>query len=115
MGNLGWPEILIILVIVVVLFGSKRLPDLARSVGRSMRIFKSEVKEMTNEEAGFPTQSAQTPELPQGQPQPVQPQQFYQQPATQQPAQPQQMYQQPAQPQQGYHAGNYNPPANPAN
>lgn len=38
-------EWLIILAIVLVLFGGKKLPDLARSVGRSMRIFRSEVKD----------------------------------------------------------------------
>ena len=43
-------HILILLIIVLVLFGAKRLPDSARSLGRSMRIFKSEMKEMTAEE-----------------------------------------------------------------
>jgi len=32
------------------LFGAKRLPDSARSLGRSMRIFKSEMKEMKNDD-----------------------------------------------------------------
>jgi sec-independent protein translocase protein TatA len=41
----GW-HIIILLVLLVVLFGFKRLPDAARSIGRSMRIFKSEVQEM---------------------------------------------------------------------
>jgi sec-independent protein translocase protein TatA len=36
----------ILAVIVVLLFGAKRLPDAARSVGSSMRIFKSEVREL---------------------------------------------------------------------
>lgn len=44
--NLGPREIVILLVVVLVLFGAKRLPDSARSLGRSMRIFKSEMKEM---------------------------------------------------------------------
>jgi sec-independent protein translocase protein TatA len=44
--QLGAPEIMIILVVLVLLFGAKRLPDAARSLGRSMRIFKTEVKEM---------------------------------------------------------------------
>ena len=39
-------HILILLLVVLVLFGAKRLPDSARSLGRSMRIFKSEMKEM---------------------------------------------------------------------
>jgi sec-independent protein translocase protein TatA len=34
---------------VVVLFGAKRLPDAARSLGKSLRIFKSEVRELQNE------------------------------------------------------------------
>ena len=44
------PWVLVILaVLILALFGSKRLPDAARGVGRSMRIFKSEVKEMKND------------------------------------------------------------------
>lgn len=48
--QLGAPEIIMILVVLVLLFGAKRLPDAARSLGRSMRIFKSEVKEMRTDE-----------------------------------------------------------------
>ena len=40
---------LIVVLALVLLFGWKRLPDMARSVGRSMRIFKSEVNEMKND------------------------------------------------------------------
>ena len=39
----------IIAVLVIVLFGAKRLPDAARSLGKSLRIFKSEVRELQNE------------------------------------------------------------------
>lgn len=39
-------HILLLLIVVVVLFGAKRLPDSARSLGKSMRIFKGEMKEM---------------------------------------------------------------------
>jgi sec-independent protein translocase protein TatA len=39
----GW-HIVLILAVVVVLFGSRKLPDAARSVGQSLRIFKSEMK-----------------------------------------------------------------------
>jgi sec-independent protein translocase protein TatA len=59
--NLGAPEIILILVVLVLLFGAKRLPDAARSLGRSMRIFKSEVKEMGKDDDENPTQQAQTP------------------------------------------------------
>lgn len=41
--------LLIIVLLVVVLFGASRLPNAARQVGRSMRIFKSEVKTMKDE------------------------------------------------------------------
>ncbi|MHC9801715.1 Sec-independent protein translocase subunit TatA [Corynebacterium diphtheriae] len=54
--NLGPTEILLILVIVVLLFGAKKLPDAARSLGRSMRIFKSEVKEMSNDDQRYEEQ-----------------------------------------------------------
>ncbi|MDD5484368.1 MAG: twin-arginine translocase TatA/TatE family subunit [Kiritimatiellae bacterium] len=38
--NIGWTEILVILLIILLLFGAKRLPDLARSLGKSLREFK---------------------------------------------------------------------------
>jgi sec-independent protein translocase protein TatA len=44
MPDLGWPEILIIAVVIFVLFGSTKLPGAARSLGRSLRIFKAETK-----------------------------------------------------------------------
>ncbi len=41
--DLGAPELLIILLVVVLLFGAKKLPELARGSGRALRIFKQEV------------------------------------------------------------------------
>ncbi|MGW1887929.1 Sec-independent protein translocase subunit TatA [Streptomyces sp. NPDC001970] len=49
-GKIGAPEILLILVAVILLFGAKRLPDMARSLGQSMRILKSETKAMRTRE-----------------------------------------------------------------
>ena len=43
-------HILILLLVVLVLFGAKRLPDSARSLGKSMRIFRSELKEMKQDD-----------------------------------------------------------------
>jgi sec-independent protein translocase protein TatA len=40
----GPAEIILILAVVMLLFGAKRLPELARGTGRALRIFKSEVK-----------------------------------------------------------------------
>lgn len=51
MGNLRGFEWLILLLIVLLLFGARRLPDLARSVGRSMKIFKAEVRDIRTEDA----------------------------------------------------------------
>lgn len=47
-GLQGW-HIVIILVVVVLLFGAPKLPGLAKSIGQSMRIFKSEVKQLKDE------------------------------------------------------------------
>ncbi len=38
--NIGWLEISLIVVVILLLFGAKRLPDLARSLGKSLREFK---------------------------------------------------------------------------
>ncbi|WP_327581003.1 Sec-independent protein translocase subunit TatA [Nonomuraea sp. NBC_00507] len=68
--NLGAPEIILILVALVLLFGAKKLPDLARGVGRSLRIFKAETSKMT-EDDDKPTVVQATPE-PQQAPAPPQ-------------------------------------------
>ena len=43
-------HILLVLIVVLVLFGAKRLPDSARSLAKSMRIFKSEMKDMKDDD-----------------------------------------------------------------
>ena len=43
-------EIILILLVILLLFGAKKLPDLARGVGRSLRIFKAETKGLTEDE-----------------------------------------------------------------
>jgi sec-independent protein translocase protein TatA len=43
--NVGWSELLIVLVIVLVLFGAKRLPELAKSMGSSLHAFKKGIKD----------------------------------------------------------------------
>ncbi|MEW2250328.1 MULTISPECIES: Sec-independent protein translocase subunit TatA [unclassified Streptomyces] len=58
-GRLGAPEIILILVVIILLFGAKKLPDMARSLGKSARILKSEAKAMKEEGSGGG--SAQTP------------------------------------------------------
>lgn len=48
--NLGAPEILLILAVVVLLFGAKKLPELARGSGRALRIFKTEIKGLSDDD-----------------------------------------------------------------
>lgn len=50
MGGLSWWHWLIILGVFVMLFGAKKLPDAARGVGRSLRILKSEVSAMSDDD-----------------------------------------------------------------
>lgn len=45
----GW-HLLIVLAVVLLLFGAPKLPGLARSLGQSMRIFRSEVKQMKDDD-----------------------------------------------------------------
>ena len=118
MGALSIWHWLIVLAVVLLLFGSKKLPDAARGLGRSMRIFKSEIKEMQNDDK--PAEDQEPQALTQGQPnaaqyaqpqanqyQPQAPQQSQAQPPQQYQAQGQQQGQAPAQgypqaPQQPY-------------
>ncbi len=58
MGVPSMPELLIILAIVVLLFGAKKIPDLAKGIGKGIKSFKSEMKEdeVAKEEAEKKTQ-----------------------------------------------------------
>lgn len=102
MPNLGAVEIILIIVVIVLLFGARKLPDLARSVGRSMRIFKSEVTEMTNESKAREENKPQG-EITQGNGD----DQFWQDPNMQPRQYPQQNNPQGGQPQQGYPQGGH--------
>ena len=51
MPSIGAPELIILLVVLMLLFGAKRLPDSARSLGRSMRILKAETKGLREDDA----------------------------------------------------------------
>ena len=44
--NLRGPELLVLVLIILLLFGAKRLPDVARGMGRSLRVFKAETKDL---------------------------------------------------------------------
>jgi sec-independent protein translocase protein TatA len=59
----GW-ELVLVLLVVLVVFGSKRLPDSARSLGRSLRIFKAETKGLREDGAGPDKDAAKAPDRP---------------------------------------------------
>ena len=50
MPNLGGPEVLILILVLLLLFGAKKLPELARGSGRALRIFKAETKGLMTDE-----------------------------------------------------------------
>jgi sec-independent protein translocase protein TatA len=45
MGRLGMPELIIVLLIVIVIFGANRLPGLGRGIGNAIKNFKDEMKD----------------------------------------------------------------------
>lgn len=49
MGRLGMPELLVILVIILVLFGAGKLPEIAKSLGKAIKEFKKAGKEIKND------------------------------------------------------------------
>ncbi len=81
-------HVVIVLIILIILFGASKLPDLARSLGQSAKILKKEMRELQDEDN--PTPQAQAQVHPQVQTPVVQ-----QTPAPQQPAAPQQPIVQP--------------------
>lgn len=67
-GLQPWHLIILVLV-VVLLFGAKRLPDAARSIGKSMKIFKAETKDLTGDKSAAhedaePAETKQIPATP---------------------------------------------------
>lgn len=49
LGTFGWQEILLIALIVLLLFGGKKIPELMKGLGKGVRSFKEGVKEITDE------------------------------------------------------------------
>ena len=58
MFGLGYQELLLILVIVLILFGAQRLPDLAKSLGSSVKEFKKGINEVTKDDAASAAKEA---------------------------------------------------------
>jgi sec-independent protein translocase protein TatA len=59
-GSLGFPELMIILVILLLLFGARRLPELAKGLGQSIRAFKQGVADGQLEDKRGTTTTSET-------------------------------------------------------
>jgi sec-independent protein translocase protein TatA len=77
MGGIGFPELIIIFLVLLLVFGAKRIPEIARGIGKGIREFKSATNEISREiEAESQDRQINQPQAPQqGTPQPRQGQQ----------------------------------------
>jgi sec-independent protein translocase protein TatA len=53
-GNLGFGELLIIALIIIIFFGAKKIPELAQGIGKGIRDFKKAVKEDDKDDSATP-------------------------------------------------------------
>lgn len=60
-GNIGFMELMVILVIVLVLFGAKRVPEIGASIGKGIKEFKKNINEADREIRSSASQSASLP------------------------------------------------------
>jgi sec-independent protein translocase protein TatA len=61
-GNIGWQGAIIILIVLLVVFGPKRLPEMGRSLGRGMREFKDSITGKDDEPRELPQATEDEPE-----------------------------------------------------
>lgn len=59
-GNLGAGEIILILLVILILFGAKKIPELARGIGKGMSEFKKGLKDVEDEIKNSDTESKKT-------------------------------------------------------
>ena len=63
-GDLGGSEILLILIVILLLFGAKRIPELARGLGKGINEFKNAAKEVTSEISNAANDDAKVHQTP---------------------------------------------------
>lgn len=66
--NIGWPEVVVILIVALLLFGGKRLPELAKSLGKGIREFKKEVGKIKEDIASDDEQAGEDDDKTEGGP-----------------------------------------------
>jgi sec-independent protein translocase protein TatA len=66
--NLGWPEILLIVFVVLILFGAKRIPEMMRAMGQGVKEFKKATRDITDEISAEPPTKPTTPQASQDKP-----------------------------------------------
>jgi sec-independent protein translocase protein TatA len=64
MGPIGWPELIILLVVVLIVFGPGKLPDIGNAIGRGVREFRKASNDLESSIRGEPTKPAAPPEAP---------------------------------------------------
>ncbi|MGJ9381973.1 twin-arginine translocase TatA/TatE family subunit [Salipaludibacillus neizhouensis] len=50
MANIGFPSLILILVIALIIFGPKKLPEIGKAIGQTLKEFKSSTKDLTNDD-----------------------------------------------------------------
>ena len=73
-GNIGMGELLLIFLVVLLVFGAKRIPEIARGLGRGLREFKEATREISNElnmDAGYRQNNLRSPSQAAPVPRPV--------------------------------------------
>jgi sec-independent protein translocase protein TatA len=64
-GSIGWPEVLIVLALALIILGPKKLPEVGRSLGRGMREFKDSISGVTqNDDDDDDVRTLKTSEQP---------------------------------------------------
>ena len=64
MGPIGWPELIILLVVVLIVFGPGKLPDIGNAIGRGVREFRKASNDLESSIRGEPSKSAAPPSEP---------------------------------------------------
>jgi TatA/E family protein of Tat protein translocase len=61
MGPIGWPELIILLVVVLIVFGPGKLPDIGNAIGRGVKEFRKASNDLESSIRGEPSKPATTP------------------------------------------------------